>query len=247
MAREFLLNWMSFFAEITLPITRWWFQIFFIFTPTWGRYPFWLIFFKWVETTNQIIMAQKKQWFVGTHWNWWTVRHCDFSVESPWCDPDGELVMTMLAMRMDRQNELISGTPFCKWLGSHEGIQQHTVLCIYIVFTIETHVYKHDISVYMHPSSCKSFHHFQQKPVHLPYHLFSTGFDFLPHFNLPPRNVDVVVFAARFSRRRWIWHGSLRILNRQINSVGGITCEVFCCRRFEVRGSTAVFQKSLPA
>ena len=25
----------------------------FIFTPTWGRFPIWLIFFKWVETTNQ--------------------------------------------------------------------------------------------------------------------------------------------------------------------------------------------------
>ncbi len=37
-------------------ITRWWFQIFFIFTPTWGRFPIWLIFFKWVETTNQIIV-----------------------------------------------------------------------------------------------------------------------------------------------------------------------------------------------
>ena len=35
-------------------IAGWWFQIFFIFTPTWGRFPFWLIFFKWVETTNQI-------------------------------------------------------------------------------------------------------------------------------------------------------------------------------------------------
>ena len=34
--------------------TRWWFQIFFIFTPTWGRFPIWLIFFRWVETTNQI-------------------------------------------------------------------------------------------------------------------------------------------------------------------------------------------------
>ena len=31
---------------------RWWFQIFFIFTPIWGRFPFWLTFFKWVETTN---------------------------------------------------------------------------------------------------------------------------------------------------------------------------------------------------
>ena len=33
--------------------TRWWFQLFFIFTPIWGRFPFWLIFFRWVETTNQ--------------------------------------------------------------------------------------------------------------------------------------------------------------------------------------------------
>ena len=32
---------------------RWWFQTFFIFTPTWGTFPFWLIFFKWVESTNE--------------------------------------------------------------------------------------------------------------------------------------------------------------------------------------------------
>ena len=31
----------------------WWFQIFFIFTTTWGNDPIGLIFFKWVETTNQ--------------------------------------------------------------------------------------------------------------------------------------------------------------------------------------------------
>ena len=30
--------------------TRWWFQILFFFTPTWGRFTSWLIFFKWVET-----------------------------------------------------------------------------------------------------------------------------------------------------------------------------------------------------
>ena len=35
-------------------ITRWWFQICFIFIPTWGDDPSWLIFFRWVETTNQI-------------------------------------------------------------------------------------------------------------------------------------------------------------------------------------------------
>ena len=32
--------------------SRWWFQIFFIFIPIWGNDPIWLIFFKWVETTN---------------------------------------------------------------------------------------------------------------------------------------------------------------------------------------------------
>ena len=31
----------------------WWFQTFFIFSPTWGDHPIWLIiFFRWVETTN---------------------------------------------------------------------------------------------------------------------------------------------------------------------------------------------------
>ena len=32
--------------------SRWCFQIFFIFIPTWGNDPFWLIFLKWVETTK---------------------------------------------------------------------------------------------------------------------------------------------------------------------------------------------------
>ena len=27
---------------------------FFFSTPIWGRFPFWLIFFRWVETTNQV-------------------------------------------------------------------------------------------------------------------------------------------------------------------------------------------------
>ena len=33
-------------------VARWWFQILFIFTLTWGDDPISLIFFKWVETTN---------------------------------------------------------------------------------------------------------------------------------------------------------------------------------------------------
>ena len=41
-------------------ITSWWFQIFLIFTPNWGRFPFWLIFFKGVETTKQITPYSSK-------------------------------------------------------------------------------------------------------------------------------------------------------------------------------------------
>ena len=38
-------------------MTGWWFQIFLIFTPIWRNDPIWLIFFKWVETTNQMIFC----------------------------------------------------------------------------------------------------------------------------------------------------------------------------------------------
>ena len=41
--------------------TRWWFQIFFIFIPTWGNDPIWLIFFKWAETTNLERISQLKR------------------------------------------------------------------------------------------------------------------------------------------------------------------------------------------
>ena len=41
-------------SEDILSFRCWWFQIFFIFIPTWGNDPILLIFFKWVETTNQL-------------------------------------------------------------------------------------------------------------------------------------------------------------------------------------------------
>ena len=41
-------------------ISGWWFQIFFIFTPIWGRFPIWLIFFRWVETTNQLYVMTSR-------------------------------------------------------------------------------------------------------------------------------------------------------------------------------------------
>ena len=46
-------RWGSFqLGQFFTSMTRWWFQIFFIFNPTWENDPIWLIFFKWVENTN---------------------------------------------------------------------------------------------------------------------------------------------------------------------------------------------------
>ena len=52
----------------------WWFQIFFMFTPSWGNDPFWLIFFKGVDATNQklffwgglLVRPWKAGWAVGS-------------------------------------------------------------------------------------------------------------------------------------------------------------------------------------
>ncbi len=64
--------------------TRWWFQIFFIFTPTWGRFPFWLIFFRWVETvtTNQkkLVKLREIDTIDSSNANleahWWPKKKC---------------------------------------------------------------------------------------------------------------------------------------------------------------------------
>ena len=47
-----LIGWICHQTLQKLWCTRWWFQICFIFTPIWGRFPIWLIFFRWVETTS---------------------------------------------------------------------------------------------------------------------------------------------------------------------------------------------------
>ena len=51
-------------------VSRWWFQIFFIFIPTWGRFPFWLTFFRWGETTSQ--------W-----WEWSGITQMEVTIH-PW-------------------------------------------------------------------------------------------------------------------------------------------------------------------
>ena len=37
--------------QLIIGIPRWWFQIFFMFTPIWGNDPIWLVFFRWVGST----------------------------------------------------------------------------------------------------------------------------------------------------------------------------------------------------
>ena len=43
----------------------WWFQRLFIFIPIWGNDPIWLIFFKWVETTNQFCFLFFKHGYIA--------------------------------------------------------------------------------------------------------------------------------------------------------------------------------------
>ena len=46
------------FRSAHLTFTGWWqLKYFFIFTPIWGRFPFWLIFFRWVETNNYSLVS----------------------------------------------------------------------------------------------------------------------------------------------------------------------------------------------
>ena len=47
------------------PTAGWWFQIFFIFTPIWGRFPFWLIFFKGVVIVLSIrALTLRWRWYL---------------------------------------------------------------------------------------------------------------------------------------------------------------------------------------
>ena len=76
---------------VLLFLSSWWFQTFFMFTPIWGRFPFWLIVFRWVETTNQLclfnhcfwlIVAQFAQFvfYVPKSWSFSEFRHSENGV-----------------------------------------------------------------------------------------------------------------------------------------------------------------------
>ena len=74
-------------------VTGWWFQIFLIFTAIWGRFPFWLIFFKGFETTRlykrfllEIPFVQVDEDFFSNPWNYFafnTVPENNLKASSP--------------------------------------------------------------------------------------------------------------------------------------------------------------------
>ena len=80
-----------FWGLFTSFIPGWWFQIFFIFSPTWGRFPFWLIFLQMGEPTRYIRTA-----FLRTPQGWGgematlqlktTSETCDLrlKIDRPW-------------------------------------------------------------------------------------------------------------------------------------------------------------------
>ncbi len=67
--------------------TRWWFQTFFIFIPTWGNDPVWLIFVRWFETTNQKTISfilQALRW-MPRHRRWLRHFHQGSGQRQPSC------------------------------------------------------------------------------------------------------------------------------------------------------------------
>ena len=73
--------------------SSWWFQvskIFYLHPETWGRFPFWLIFFHWVETTNQFCLpstqklTENKSWLTKTRGPPFLVIHLLFTELKNW-------------------------------------------------------------------------------------------------------------------------------------------------------------------
>ena len=112
----------------------WWFQIFFIFTPIWGRFPFWLIFFKWVETTNQFLFFLKLGSF----------KCCDIPSESRPNSLQRFLLGESFGLICQAQGanftKSLNGT-FLFFLGGSDLILTWVCICIYIHIYIYIYLY----------------------------------------------------------------------------------------------------------
>ena len=82
---------------------------YFVFTPIWGRSPFWLIFFRWVETTNwlgieMLFPSWFKPWPLCPPYSWRSLHttfefgsceHCE--LHHPWKGHNGRIVWSKLS------------------------------------------------------------------------------------------------------------------------------------------------------
>ena len=89
----------------------WWFEIFFIFTPSWGNDPILLIFFRWVETTN---------WFAYVYQNNPTIHVGQIYPFFPWKnrsqDPQTVVAKFHVPQLLGRR---LKGHPFL-WIARRE-------------------------------------------------------------------------------------------------------------------------------
>ena len=100
-------------------IFRCWFKYFYNFTPTWGRFSIWLIFFSWVETTNQILLIFHTRMF------FWFVFfvHLSFSLPGRTCgqsctgvvfeyereDMTGKIILAVLVLKGGPKKPVLNG------------------------------------------------------------------------------------------------------------------------------------------
>ena len=111
--------------------TGWWFHIFFIFIPFWGRFPSWLIFFRWVgSTTNQTSVAYVHG--VLRAMKWWNVLSMTaLCVGLP---PDTDLTthqMTSLGcfLRVGKEGILYIATAISRLVAAGERLYLYQVQC----------------------------------------------------------------------------------------------------------------------
>ena len=136
-------------------LTRWWFQISVIFTPIWGRFPLWRIFFNWVETTNQMMasptdgnichplkaMIQNKMGSRRRRWKvCWKLRCVLCRTALPMC------AWLVALTRVWVQRSTMAWETLKTDTRSGEELHFFPVLCLYIHFHVYVYVY---MNIYM--------------------------------------------------------------------------------------------------
>ena len=113
--------------DIVLHITRWWSQVCFISIPTWGNDPIWLIFFRCVETTNQIILCAYTSvlsWFTFymiIYYSLYTDTSANWHPGAPWVQD------------------------CCVWVGFNKGAMENSQVQYRYIYIC---IYEYDLMIY---------------------------------------------------------------------------------------------------